>query len=368
MKDKRYQISPYQAYACLVCTMLGVSFLSLPRLMAKRVGTDGVYTLLISALIAWGLIYVLSKLSIRFPRQSLLDYVPALVSSQSWVRKAIQCVLVACFGCIWLYIASYVIRELGEVVTTIMLPNVPLEPIMISFLLVAAIAANLDVRSLAMLNELIFPLVGFLFLLLFIGLASADEMNFLPLFQVNWSSVWMGVVAILVFYSGLNLFLFFSEYYEKPEKSHKVHTSALGTVSLLHWMAYMAVIGTFGVAETKQLLWPVNTMIEKLTFPDLLLRYPFMALWMCFVFAALVNMLFTLTNMIKKSFHVTDRVIAKMIPYGIVLVLYILASYTKSISDIGRNLIYFATANWVVTLSVAGVAFLLVGWRKTKNT
>ena len=68
----RRSVSPYQAYALMFGTVVGVGTLIFPRTMAKEVGTDGILVIPLVGLMAGFMIFLISKLGARFPGMSLV--------------------------------------------------------------------------------------------------------------------------------------------------------------------------------------------------------------------------------------------------------------------------------------------------------
>ena len=72
--DKGNQITPLQGAAIVASSLIGVGILTLPREVAAAAGTDGPLATLLGGAIAALLLVLLTKLGLRFPGHSLIEY------------------------------------------------------------------------------------------------------------------------------------------------------------------------------------------------------------------------------------------------------------------------------------------------------
>ena len=105
-KDK--QITPRQITAILASTILGAGILTLPREVAAAAGSDGHLATLLGGILATLLLLLLTRLGLRFPQQTLMEYSDLILEPVP--GKNPQYLLYH----LWLLLAAIVVRIFGE--------------------------------------------------------------------------------------------------------------------------------------------------------------------------------------------------------------------------------------------------------------
>jgi len=115
-KASKQTITAYQAFALIYSTILGVGILSLPRDMAETVGNDMVWVIIMSGLIVGVLLYFITWLCQRFPRQTMVQFFPQILGSEKnpKVGRILSIPFFILIGSFWLISVASVARIFGE--------------------------------------------------------------------------------------------------------------------------------------------------------------------------------------------------------------------------------------------------------------
>ena len=95
---------------------------------------------------------LLTKLGLRFPRHSLMEY------SNMILGAILGRLLSLLFLVYWFLLTAILVRTFGEMVITAILPNTPLEIIIGIMLLLGAQLAAQDIKVFARIHEILLPL------------------------------------------------------------------------------------------------------------------------------------------------------------------------------------------------------------------
>ena len=152
-------ITPYQGYALLVTTVIGVEVIAFPRLISKEVGPDGIWIIFISGLITILLVYLMTRLCQQFPQQSITQFVPRILGSKHSPRlgRLLSAPLMLLLLISWLGIVAMITRSFGEVMVSAVLVETPIEFIMGTLCAIGAIVTSNRPEILARYAEFLLP-------------------------------------------------------------------------------------------------------------------------------------------------------------------------------------------------------------------
>jgi spore germination protein len=348
------EITPYQAFTIVHSTIFGIGILSLPRDLAKSSGVDGMYVLLLAGFLVWITLFFVTKLTQRFPGQRLGEYLLYLLGSKQkkWIGHVISIPFFILLGGFWLVAIAAMMRLCGEGVGVPLLPHTPLSVIMLLPLVISAIATGSSLNLIARFNELLFPLVFLPIMLFLFGMFSYGHLeNLLPLFQIDWKDLFWGVLTTTFAFSGYDVILAFSGFYQKPEQSLKVHTAALISITAIYWFAFVSSVSVFGVDEIKYITWPITEYVKLIANPHFLIQAlepVILSIWIVFVFVSMTNTYVALVQMVKGYVRINEKK-AKWIPWLFAPFIYGLALYPHNVQEM------FHYAQWI-----GGISFILM--------
>ncbi|MGE5576679.1 MAG: GerAB/ArcD/ProY family transporter [Syntrophothermus sp.] len=128
-------------------------FVTLPRVMAERAGSAAWILILIGGVVAWVGLFFITRLSLRFPKYSLIELTEALLGPV--FGRLVGLLFIGYF----LYVTSIVMREFTETFKTAILPDTPPSVLTIVMLSILMYAAYCGLEALARASELLFPFI-----------------------------------------------------------------------------------------------------------------------------------------------------------------------------------------------------------------
>ncbi|MBA4494766.1 endospore germination permease [Paenactinomyces guangxiensis] len=372
-QSSKETISSYQAFALIHSTMFGgVGILTLPRDVSEAAGENGIYTVLISGLIIIGVTYIISRLISRFPRETLVQFVPEILGSskKSKLGQVLSIPFVLVPALLWLISICSVARLFAEALHTAALTQTPIEVIILSLVAVSAIAAGANPVVVARLNELFFPLKFFTVFFLITALLTRGEVtNLLPLFQVDWKSVLHAVIVSAFAYSGYETIFIFGGYYQKPKQTFTVLSLAVASITIVYWLSFIAVNSVFGVEEVKRLTWPGIELIKVIENPGIVLERmesATLSIWAASVFVAMTNLFTALVQVFKHFFAMKEKT-TRRIPWLFLPVTYVIAMYPDSVQDVFRYTGWVGLFGFATSLLIPGILLLIAVIRKKRG-
>lgn len=235
---------------------------------------------------AFGVSYVwlILKLAQRFPKQSIAEYAPQVLSPI--IGYPLILVLVGVF----FLRSTFALRNVSEFFVGSILPETPISAVLLVMLILVGCALWAGLEGLVRFNELATPIIIGAFLLILIGNSRLDFWNLMPLLNKGFRG------SRLVFQSASSdlsiviYILFIYPFIADPEAAERFgyrHITAAGLVLLAIYLHTLLILGSsMGEAFT----WPFLVVTENI---GLLERGEalFMIVWL---FAAFVRISFCL--------------------------------------------------------------------------
>lgn len=308
-------INEIQSSSIIASTAIGVGVLTLPRTAVEGgINEAGWLTPLCGGLIAIVALFFISKLTLRFRGESIVEYLPRILGSERypWIGRALSFPIWLGMIVLWLLIAGIAARIFGEVVTTILLPKTPLEVVIILILLVCYMYVTHDVEVFARVNEFLLTLILFPVLLIALSsFKSAKIDNILPLFEVDLLVLLKGTLSYATSYLGIELLLAFSDRLQaQPSKLVRYNTYGLLIPIFIYTLITVAGISVFGVEELLTLTWPTLELVKTTDVPGAILERVeslFLAVWVFAVFTSVGNYYYASVRTTMKVFNVNSQ-------------------------------------------------------------
>jgi spore germination protein (amino acid permease) len=160
------RISSLQMFIIIVSTINAMEVIILPRSLALDVGPDGWVPLIAGHVFSAVALFFIIKLGLLFPDETLAEYAPKILGKILGIPIALFA------GVFWMLLAARVVRQFADFIQLI-LPQVPIEGIILSMLLVAAYIARHGIEPITRTLEILFPIfIGMVAVLFFIVLGS----------------------------------------------------------------------------------------------------------------------------------------------------------------------------------------------------
>lgn len=229
----------------------------LPALTAKFAGRDAWLVPAISTIPGIFVILLITELGRRFPGKTIIEYLQIILGN--WPGKAVAVLYIFFF----IHTNGVIIREFGELITTMMMPRTPLLVLHTTFVLLAAYAVRSGLEVIGRLWEFTFPWVFILyvFLLLF-SFQKAEFHRLLPVLENGFKPVLQGSITPSAWRGEVILLAMFLPYLAEPSKGRRLgiwSVIVLGAILIADAVLNTAIFGP----STERQIFPSFIMIEE---------------------------------------------------------------------------------------------------------
>jgi spore germination protein KB len=212
---------------------------------------------------------------------------------------------------IWYFVqtASWVTRNLGDFMKTILMPHTPISVFHIMFLLIACYAAIRGIETIARTSELLTPFI--LLVLFVIYIAALNEWNWdrlQPMFQSDLIKLMKDSAPVIGFpYLETITILMLAPYVKSRFKTSLL--LGLITVTLLLSGIVFVTIGVLGAARSSHLLYPLYTIVKELRIAEFIehLESTIVIVWLIWIFLKLCIAYFCAVEGMCQLFQLKDR-------------------------------------------------------------
>ncbi|MDY7222496.1 spore germination protein [Halalkalibacterium halodurans] len=261
-------ISTYQFFSMIVLFELGSAIVVGVGLDA---GQDAWITVLIAMLAGLVLYCVLYYLHSHFPSDTWIAYLQKVLTVPiGWFVGFLYCLY-------FIYIATRVLRDFGDLLTTSMLTDTPLMVINLMMVLVIVYVLFHGINVLARTGEF------FLIILFFIGFFSVTLIfstdlynikNLLPILENGWIPVLRQAfpVTFTFPFGEIIVFTMLFHFLNKKEMGFRIGLLAIGVSGLLLALTTILYIIVLGVDITNRATFPLLTMVGKIQAADFIER------------------------------------------------------------------------------------------------
>ncbi|NLJ33253.1 MAG: GerAB/ArcD/ProY family transporter [Firmicutes bacterium] len=353
MKDSRKnQITSLQAAAIVASSIIGVGILTLPREVAAAAGTDGPLATLLGGGIAALLLLLLTKLGLRFPRHSLMEY------SNMILGAILGRLLSLLFLVYWFLLTAILVRTFGEMVITAILPNTPLEIIIGIMLLLGAQLAAQDIKVFARIHEILLPLTIIPLLFLFLNSINAiNPLHLLPILAFGPWPLIKGALATGLSFLGIESVLMLLPYYSKPQEAVKSHLYGILIPIVLYFTIVTMGLGTFGDTALQYLQWPALEQIRLAALPSMpsvfeRLESIFIGIWVVVLFTSTGSLYLMVILGIRQLLGLKQQKRNRFYHYILTIPLFFLARLPQNV---------IAVETYARVISQAGIVLVIVG-------
>ncbi|GAA5346142.1 GerAB/ArcD/ProY family transporter [Planifilum fimeticola] len=335
-------ISPYQVYALMVQSVIGVGVLLFPRAMAQEAGTDGLLMIPLVGILSGVMLFAISKLGALFPGLSIVGITREVLGIKRipWLGKILSILVLAVFLINWVGGMVVVTRTFGQVLVTAVFRKTPIVVVMLMLVAAAAYVSYSRVQVLARFNEFLLPLIYAPGILLIAALIQVGELEHVfPLFQADWKQLLKGSSTALFSYTGFEVALVFMGAYQEPKKALRPYLTAMFVITMFgYWLTYLACLAVFGREELTRLSWPVLELVKSVHIPGMILERlesAVLAIWVIAVFTTLTNTIFAVVQTLHSFLDLADRR-RKWITLAVGGIIYGVALWPTNIYELGK--------------------------------
>ncbi|MCZ8523519.1 MULTISPECIES: GerAB/ArcD/ProY family transporter [Paenibacillus] len=266
MNEERISISQLSALMCMFT--ISSSTLLIPTFLTTQAKQDAWIAVTAGTLVSFLFIPLYTKLGNSHPRQTLVEYSEAILG-----RMPGKAVSLLFLGYV-LILTSGLLRQLGEMITTLTLSQTPIQAVHAVMLLLVVFSVRRGLESIARASEIFLPwvLTFILFFLLFL----APKIHYhylLPVYEHGLPPIVKGAITVIgIPYLDLVVFLMILPHLRRTENAGKAFRFSLvtgGTIVLLFTLFSILVLGA---QATERSVYPLFQMAQKVDIGNFIQR------------------------------------------------------------------------------------------------
>jgi spore germination protein (amino acid permease) len=323
------KISHRQLTVLTLLYTIGTSILIVPSIMSVFSKQDGWIACLVGAGADFIIILIYGALVRRYPTLTFAEYSEKILGK--WLGKAISLFYLSFI----FLLSAFLLRVVGNFMTTHIMPNTPIEVVIILFMLVVIYAVRLGIETTARAGEIFLPFVIVLFLILVVFLMPQIEMDRIePIFENGMKPIILGAF----YYFNLQeqvILLMLLPYTNRPEKAKNALLAGtmLGSVVIIITVLFSTLI--LGTDFTQRNMYASYTLAKQISVGNFLQRVEAMLaiLWLITIFFKTVICVYAVSLGTAQTLRLKDyRTLT--LPFGLLLVFLSLLVYDNIISFI----------------------------------
>lgn len=316
------KIGSRQLMILVILYTLGDSILVIPSVVASEAEQDAWISGMISVAIAPLLIvFIYDALRKCYPDLTLVEYSQKILGK--WLGMAISLLFISYF---FITAAAY-LSEIGDFINSHIMPDTPIQVIMILFMSVVLMAARLGLEPLARSAEIFFPYVVLLVSTLIILLLPEIKLqNLQPVWEGGLKPVIRGSIPFIVFpfveSVAVLMILPFVSQKDRIRKSLFVGQLLGGIVLIIITMLATLVLGSESTARHS---YPIYMLAKKINIADFLMRLEAILaiIWFITIFIRFSLFFYVTVLGLAQTFKLQDYR-PLIFPFGILLIAFTL--------------------------------------------
>lgn len=337
----------------LVCFIsFGTIFFTLPRTLAQASGHSGWLSILIGSLMVIPTFWLITQIGSAMQEMSIIAYCLSLFGPVFGRVYALLFLLPL------LFFAAIIIRILAEIIVSLVLPETPLELVIIMLLVLRYYLAQGGMLSIARWGEIIAPVIVLMFVTMFaLSMENVDLERIEPFFSASLMEVWKGSLGICSTFSEMIVLLYIYPQIKKKAQVLPALLWSMFIVLCLFEVTFLITMGTYGSAFTQRLMFPVIELVKDIAIFEFIehLESPFLAVWI-FINITKNSLLFYACCVGSRDWFGTIDIGNLMIPISIIIF------YLSMIPDnINASIVSFEIAKGV-TFWLYAFVLLTILW------
>lgn len=361
------KISHRQLTVLTLLYTIGTSILIAPSILAVFSRQDGWIACLLG--IGGNLLAILiySMLAKRYPALTPAEFSEKILGK--WLGKAVSLFFLSFI----FLLSAFLLRVVGNFLTTHIMPNTPIEVTIILFMIVVAYAVRLGIETTARAGEIFLPFVIVLFLFLTVFLLPQIELDRAePLLEEGIKPVILGAF----YYFNLQeqvILMMLLPYTNRPEKAKNALLTGtlIGSVVILVSVLLSTLV--LGTEFTQRNMYASYTLAKQISVGNFLQRVEAMLaiLWLITIFFKTVICVYAVSLGTAQTLRLKDyRTLT--LPFGLLLVFLSLIVYDNIISFVAFTpkvfSLYATIFMLVIPVGLLGIEALRSGLKGNQSS
>ena len=275
------KISSRQLLWLLITTILSTAILFLPSIVVAEAKQDGWLSAIFATFVGLLVVLVVSTLGLRFPQQTIVEYSEIILGR--FLGKIVGLVFIWFF----LHMSAIVVREFAEFMVVSFMPKTPLMVFILTFVLLSAFVLRGGIEVIARTNEVFFPVVFFLIIIVTILVVKdADFTRLMPVLERGISPVLKGTLIPSGWQGEIVVLAFLLPYLNRIHEGRRAGSLALLVVGFFLVLAEVLTVAVFGAEVAARTLFPTFDMVRYISIAEFLEHLDpfFMIFWIGSVF------------------------------------------------------------------------------------
>ncbi|WP_161486009.1 GerAB/ArcD/ProY family transporter [Desulfotomaculum copahuensis] len=245
-----------QAIFLLIGTVAATAIVFLPGLTAATTGRDSWLTALLAAIPGLYVAFLVSALGRLFPGQTLVQYLEQILGGPAGKAAGLYYLF------FFLQTNAIIVRELGELIATAIMPRTPQVVFAILMVAVCAYGVSQGLEVIARVMELTYPLILALFGLMLILVSGHMQFSrLLPVLEHGIRPVLLASLDPFAWRGEIIVLAMFLPYLARPARGRRNAIIAVLLTSLLLVLDALASTTVFGVT-TARLNYPTFELVR----------------------------------------------------------------------------------------------------------
>jgi spore germination protein KB len=313
---ERGKISASQMAIMIYPTIVATVLLWVPEATADKAGRDMWLSPIIASLTGFLSVYLADRLNRLYPKESLIQY------SEHIVGRMLGKVIGLVYLLFFLLLECIILREYGEVILGIFLPQTPIIVLLGSMVLVGASAVRGGVEVLGRTSQFFVPIFVLVFVFIYIMmLPEMEPENMLPVMEKGiWPSI-RGAYEPLKWYGEFIVISFLLPFLSDRERGRRWGMITVVAVMVTMVAINIAALFLFGEITTS-LTYPFVEAVRYISIGDFLehIEAIVMAIWVTGAFLKISFFYYVLALGTAQWLNLPDYR-PTVIPIGILLIL-----------------------------------------------
>ncbi|MEB2272704.1 spore gernimation protein [Priestia megaterium] len=347
-------LSDFYAISIISSTMLGVGLLTLPSSITNQTNNaDGWIVLIMDGLLFIGIVLFLVWMVKYFTISCMFDF------SQEVTGKLIGNIFNFAIVVYFTSVASFEVRAMAEMIHFYLLETMPIELIILSFILTGVYLITGGIDSIGKVMALCFPVTVIILLILYLlSIGMVDLKNLQPVLADGFSPLLSAFTTVSVSFLGIETIVFLPKHMKNKNHLRKVSIIGFSIPLLLYIITYVLVVGALSVPEVKTTVWPTIEFVQTHEVKGIFferLELFLLIVWLLQFFLTFVMYFFLAVSGFKKIFK--NRSTTNII--FLVPVLFMSSLAPKTASDVSN---YSTVLGWafLVTFLVIPLFFSML--------
>lgn len=342
--------------------IFGTMFITLPRSLTVLVQHAGWLCILLAMVLFAGYSWLLARLLNRIGDEGFITYVNGLMGRWLGMPFTLLFLLVPT-----LFYSAYVMRLVGELFETLVIPETPLGILLVMFLILRYWNVRGGLRSIGTFAEVLFPMILLILIVMLLLSAGHVELSRIePMLDTSFSGFFKGTMSVLAVFMEIGILLYASRGIIKREQTFSSLLKVNVSVGILFLLTYWLCLGTFGSAYVKRLAFPTVEMVRNISFVHFFehVEIIFLTMWVMMNLVKGALTYYACVSGLQNWFGLNSY---RRLLFPVAVIIYYLAMIPQNLAQAVFRFDQFKGHLY----PYAGLLFLLLmellAWRKTKK-